>query len=122
MEQYLDTKKYQSAYEKASDKEAFLQKYESPLIIQDAAKRLLQTEGISTKSLTDEVLSNARNDYQILEINKIDCKDKLEKINADKTELERLKSSLNSSEPDISRDNPNKDRVRNIGKNNRGDS
>ena len=106
-EQYQENKPYNDRYETVKDKDRFLRKYESQLILFSGAERMLQRDGIAPARMNVGKLKQTYNDL-LSRKNELFKQHKTEKAEIAELELIRqnMEKYLNIASPEVPKELP----------------
>ena len=106
-EQYQENKPYNDRYETVKDKDRFLRKYESQLILFSGAERMLQRDGIAPARMNVGKLKQTYNDL-LSRKNELFKQHKTEKAEIAELELIRqnMEKYLNIASPEVPKQLP----------------
>ena len=106
-EKYQENKPYNDRYETVKDKDRFLRKYESQLILFSGAERMLQRDGIAPARMNVGKLKQTYNDL-LSRKNELFKQHKTEKAEIAELELIRqnMEKYLNIASPEVPKELP----------------
>ena len=106
-EKYQENKPYNDRYETVKDKDRFLRKYESQLILFSGAERMLQRDGIALARMNVGKLKQTYNDL-LSRKNELFKQHKTEKAEIAELELIRqnMEKYLNIASPEVPKELP----------------
>lgn len=97
MEQYLELKPIYDKYRRATNKEAFLQKYEYELTLFEGAREELKDNGVALRHVTNEMLAASKDHFKKLYKDELAQKSQTELLKAQYAELYKLKSEIDKN-------------------------